>query len=799
MSDEHYVYQLYIPDHHRIQVIKLGPGKRFLGSAEGTSGYHKHFEELAGALNSGEPADPAMVEKIGKLLFEIMFSDQKLRTDFFSFYQIVLQDAALLRVELYVDREQLPEVTAWPWELMYAPPDAPSGKLWFATDSHIIFARAGVSAVQPKASTAEDPPKALTAEDPLCIVLAYAAPQDEEYQDTVQYKVIKEALVKLANENPRQIKFVCEEATAEKIDWMLEKYKPHIFHFIGHARFDPSDARIILVGNSGYADPRTPGELGEIIGRHPPLMVLLQACQSAAASSADFFTSIVSQVLQKNVPLTVAMQYQIMNATAQTFALKFYECVAAQQRADKAVQEGRRAIGLTSGHATRGYATPVLFLNSSADGDLFKRVAANSGQTILSASGTTPVSPSPIRQGLDVQINSLYQSAQRTSWNTQALRTIYKACAPASPDWECPLDEHSPAATLFRMLDRLAAARAQHGSIPPVLEFVERLAVETPLQATELRNWITATAAVLGVPSAEVASLRQNVIAEPKNAEPKQIYLLIKFECQDDQCLVQAWSLQGTNKAGKQVCQGKAFLVPNPPDPQSMIEVLSRFVADIGEDLKTNPLTIEFILPEELLLLCTADAWHFKMGTTLPRIGGRYRVVVRSFDRIYSKESGWVNARTQWVSAWRKYTSDSGIMVHQPRTLVNWIEHEHECEKATRWLLAQEPPVYLALGLVPPLQSSEPISDVISALLSVGVPIAIWPRQAISPATRKQLKKMLVNGVLADLPELIHNLRKQAYTGSAKDEWGQHLTLLWDDPGRMPPDVKPLVGPKKGR
>jgi hypothetical protein len=76
-----------------------------------------------------------------------------------------------------------------------------------------------------------------------------------------------------------------------------------------------------------------------------------------------------------NIPVVVAMQYEVSNITASQFAYEFYERLAKGEPVDIAAQNGRRTIGLETQHRKRDFATPVISMRVQ-DGYLFKRQEA---------------------------------------------------------------------------------------------------------------------------------------------------------------------------------------------------------------------------------------------------------------------------------------------------------------------------------------------------------------------------------------------------------------------------------------
>ncbi|MCP4375903.1 MAG: CHAT domain-containing protein, partial [bacterium] len=128
-------------------------------------------------------------------------------------------------------------------------------------------------------------------------------------------------------------------------------------------------------------------DFSELFTRHQPGVVVLQSCEGGTLSASKAFVGIASQIVQQNIPVVVAMQYQVSNSSATRFAQEFYKRLAEHDPVDLAVQEGRRQIALgPAGYNRRDFATPNLFMRVR-DGHLFQLPA---GEEDVSAGQKTP-------------------------------------------------------------------------------------------------------------------------------------------------------------------------------------------------------------------------------------------------------------------------------------------------------------------------------------------------------------------------------------------------------------------------
>jgi hypothetical protein len=80
-----------------------------------------------------------------------------------------------------------------------------------------------------------------------------------------------------------------------------------------------------------------------------------------------------------------------------------------------------------------------------------------------------------------------------------------------------------------------------------------------------------------------------------------------------------------------------------------------------------------------------------------------------------------------------------------------------------------------------------PRPDYISRLLGAGVGIALWPRPAtLDDALYKLLRRYLRGRFLHELPEELRKVRERLWASSDLEAQTGGVSLLWDDPNRMP-------------
>ena len=379
MTQAHYTFRVQITSKEGVRVDVYDAENNDKGHPSGSFGFRGKVRtrilKLHQAAQRGEVTETE-IQELGEKLFEILL-DQGLRARFFMFRDEARQKNVALRFELDIDERQLPEIAALPWEFMRVKPAMEYGVSWIGTDPHVISSRHRPPPLPPQ-------PIQLAPGERLRIALAVAAPGDLR---KVKYELIWEELQNWEREQRGRIELlgIVNPANRQKINEILER-RPHILHFIGHGRVkDESghDVRQVALVDASFnvAEWLDADKFVELFNQHQPGVVLLQTCEGATSSGTDIFVGIASFVVQQNIPVVVAMQYEISNATAQTFALEFYKKLAKNEPVDMAAQEGRRRIALgPTSYASRDFATPVLFMRVK-DGRLFLSSPGTSEET----------------------------------------------------------------------------------------------------------------------------------------------------------------------------------------------------------------------------------------------------------------------------------------------------------------------------------------------------------------------------------------------------------------------------------
>ncbi len=310
------------------------------------------------------------------------------------------------------------------------------------------------------------------------------------------------------------------------------------------------------------------------------------------------------------------------------------------------------------------------------------------------------------------------------------------------------------------------------GGVPPLIAFVDRLAARVdPPRREELLDWNSRVARRLGVDAAVVHQGADRTV-------PDRCYLVVEMVpdgMEPDRYLLSAWFERSAQRITLVHKDTPSLAIEVAAGLDELVSVASRFAPDEA------PLTVEFILPRRLLSE-PVDLWQLGDRS---RVGVRYPVVVRSLDRLRNE---W--ALVEWRRRWRLLQQ---IGDRPAPGAIWWLREPDQLPTALyrARLAALEEVVCVVCERPGPEDSS-----VVTAALTNGVPVILWPREPVDADTfAATVRGALDHEGLRTLPDLAHRLRRAAEIPNGSARVGRGLTLLWDDPDRLPSGSRRLGPP----
>jgi branched-chain amino acid transport system substrate-binding protein len=303
----------------------------------------------------GDSAELEAAKTLGSQLFQAVFAGDT-RTCLLDSLEEAQQKKRGLRIRIHL--ADAPELVDLPWEYLYDP----SARRFLNLSSETPVVRYLQSPV---------PIRPLTLRPPLRLLTVVAKPQGYSgLAAEEEWERLQEAVKPLTTEG-LMVAERLDQPTLIALQRRLRQPDFHILHFIGHGAFDRQKQQgiVLMEDESGLARP-VPGEyLGMLLhDQHQLRLVVLNACEGARPSQIDPSAGTAQALVQQGIPAVIAMQFEISDRAATTFAHEFYGSVAVGLALDAALTEARRAIFAQVSEIEWG--TPVLYMRSP-DGHIF--------------------------------------------------------------------------------------------------------------------------------------------------------------------------------------------------------------------------------------------------------------------------------------------------------------------------------------------------------------------------------------------------------------------------------------------
>jgi hypothetical protein len=296
------------------------------------------------------------VKKFGSELFGATFREEVLACLRSSMDEANRQNSGL-RIRLHLT--EVPELADLPWEFLY----------YQSMNRFLVL-----SDVTPVVRYLDLPERIQphVFQLPLRVLVMISSPSDFPTLEVErEWEKLHGALAELENRGLVLLQRL-DDATPAALRRRLRQDEFHVFHFIGHGGFDPNtqDGVLIMEDEQGRGRRMSGADVGMILHDHRPMrLAVLNACEGARASRSDPFGGTAQSLVQQGMPAVIAMQFEITDKAAITFAQEFYQALADNYPADAALAEARKAIcdeGLVP-----EWGTPVLYMRAK-DGRLFE-------------------------------------------------------------------------------------------------------------------------------------------------------------------------------------------------------------------------------------------------------------------------------------------------------------------------------------------------------------------------------------------------------------------------------------------
>src|SRR5688572_9193187 len=304
-------------------------------------------------IRRADTGDVEAARNVGSRLFNAVFTDEvddRLQASL----RIARQSGAGLRLRVMAS----PELSVLPWEFLYS--TDLDRFMAVSTDTTLV-----------RYLELRDAPPPLPVTRPLRVLAMVASPRDyPPIEAEREYASLRRALADAEHRGTIKLDLL-EQGSLAALQHRLRRNQFHIVHFVGHGEYDERAQEGVLVAETpeGRSLPVNARKLGTLLHDHPTLrLVVLNMCEGARSSPADAYGGAAQALVRAQIPGVIAMQYEISDEAATTFAKEFYDALADGFAVDAALGEARKAM-LMNGHGLE-WGTPVLY-TQSPDGLLF--------------------------------------------------------------------------------------------------------------------------------------------------------------------------------------------------------------------------------------------------------------------------------------------------------------------------------------------------------------------------------------------------------------------------------------------
>ncbi|NEO00270.1 MAG: hypothetical protein F6K50_33880 [Moorea sp. SIO3I7] len=373
------------------------------------------------------------------------------------------------------------------------------------------------------------------------------------------------------------------------------------------------------------------------------------------------------------------------------------------------------------------------------------------------------------------------------------MQQAYRACCPDEllDDWEDELPE-----SLAEILGNLDDIPQQNDDEKLIVQFVARLLKTGDIPKShgdKLKQWIKENANNPSDLLSQSSSNSQNHQQQNLHAQP---YLLVKVDPskqyhqqRQPSYFVSAWFIPDISNydyfRNHQDCK---FLETPLADGESEQDVFSLedlqklikfFLNQSNQYYKKSSCkpSIVFVLPYQLLNY-EFERIEIKnnFDLTLP-IGSQYCVVIRSLKRLDNLKE--IPYRTNCITKWETIKSSC-----QNRCAQKFVDvtNFNDWNKLYAYLETTN----AALKL-----NKSPCNNIFRVIDTTAIPVALWLRKNNFTTINCQYElEQLLNSQINQLPEKVKQQRLDAFgKGNKQEHIGHHLSLLWEDPYLLPPQI----------
>jgi hypothetical protein len=386
----------------------------------------------------------------------------------------------------------------------------------------------------------------------------------------------------------------------------------------------------------------------------------------------------------------------------------------------------------------------------------------------------------PVLRALDV--HTLRELLGATGQDQTVIKRAYRICCSGKLPQSASTDIPSILTELRDMPEGSTGSSA-------VLQFAACLVIDQEVQSSvreNLRQWIKTKAEnVEGL----LEWATQQLAEWNSRRLPTESHLLVKVQPSPqkvDYYFVEAWLIpdlgcydpkSGAGSDKLSVPENEELAIPLEALPARLKHFLSESRA-----YELTDLAIDVFLPLKLLShpvdTCSLQD---ELGFSV-LLGSEHRVLVRSYERLAHNYA----YKGAWKAKWERLQSIQSLACDILQSLNPNQTLNQQVPSLSR-------PEVIGLHLITPPQTGT--GSELALIQRTGIPIALWLRRSLTGSDCQTEINQLLGCCIHQLPNQVKEKRQEAFQqvevpqNADNDPIGHHLSLLWEDVNRVPPDT----------
>ncbi|MBD2510127.1 CHAT domain-containing protein [Nostoc muscorum FACHB-395] len=748
----------------------------------------------AGILNKNKNlfVDEYLVN-IGKAVYQALFPvDSKAQKALIAALGRIQGNTQLhIQLEFSADAVNKSRLSDYPWELVH------DGEKFLFQRNVIISRYIAHETVPPR----------LLPTDKVNVLLASSRASDSDLNlhslDDQEVEAIRQVLANAGHINLVELKNV----TREKLEKYLREHQgedaPHVLHFDGHGIFakrcshchtvnrykaeecsnseckktefaQPKGYLVFengkkpdYVSATGFSESLRLSSLGDGKNKSGGIaLVVLSACQSAMALDGDWvFNGVAQNLISIQIPSVVAMQYSVSVEYAKKFAELFYHSLGLKNSLVTAISQARG--NMENQNERNQWYRPVLYL----------RWQDNEGGKLFSDSPVPKLNQPEKEDNTQDLLKELRKlNEPKNEEISRNIQRAYRACY-SGKDWT--YKKTYDVAAILADVKNMPQGSLQY---PRIDHFVLCLAAylqTSKINCGDLRKWAESNINNFSEKfNQEISNIQQK-----DNQKDSSLLIAIAKNTQkstssknSNYYTAKAWFIEDSESYQSQNDFGCEPIILSEFDERDfdideLDKVLNKCIQNIN-DFDWSKLIIEIFLPLDML---NYPVHLCKLEHAL--IGQDYRIVVRYSERAQKNLSKLY--KNNWEKKWKTLQNFSCFSVSSAFLLAD----ENYADNLKSELERQD---IIGLKFV---KQHKNIKDIFTQILRTGIPVALWLQEHSLDLQECQSEiEQILNCCICHLPESVKQKRNQAKP-NIDTHIGNHLSLLWDNPYLLPPDI----------